>query len=63
MLGSHKQKAIRTRGLGLLMCSKPTGCTHKMKQEELVHKSIAHMKSEQGTEAKPYELEPTCDMI
>jgi hypothetical protein len=29
-----------------------------MKQEELVHKSIAHMKSEQDTEAKPYELEP-----
>jgi hypothetical protein len=28
-----------------------------MKQEELVHKNIAHMKSEQGTEAKPYELE------
>jgi hypothetical protein len=28
-----------------------------MKQEELVHKSIAHMKSEQGTDAKPYELE------
>jgi hypothetical protein len=63
MLGSHKQKAIRTRVLGLLMCSKPTGCTHKMKQEELVHKSIAHMKSEQGTEAKPYELEPICDLI
>jgi hypothetical protein len=41
----------------LLMCSKPTGCTHKMKQEELVHNSIAHMKSEQDTEAKPYELE------
>jgi hypothetical protein len=29
-----------------------------MKQEELVHKSIAHMKLEQDTEAKPYELEP-----
>jgi hypothetical protein len=58
MLGSHKQKIIRTRCLGLLMCSKPTGCTQEMKQEELVHKNIAHMKSEQGTEAKPYELEP-----
>jgi hypothetical protein len=57
MFGSHKKKTIRTRDLGLLMCSKPTGCTHKMKQEELVHKSIAHMKSEQGTDAKPYELE------
>jgi hypothetical protein len=29
-----------------------------MKQEELVHKSIAQMKSEQGMKAKPYELEP-----
>jgi hypothetical protein len=29
-----------------------------MKQEELVHKNIAHMKLEQGTKAKPYELEP-----
>jgi hypothetical protein len=58
MLGSHKQKAIITRGLELLMCSKLTGCTHKMKQDELVHKSIAHMKLEQGMEAKPYELEP-----
>jgi hypothetical protein len=28
-----------------------------MKQEELVHNSIAHMKSEQDMKAKPYELE------
>jgi hypothetical protein len=29
-----------------------------MKQEELVHNSIAQMKLEQNTEAKHYELEP-----
>jgi hypothetical protein len=57
MLGSHKQKAIRTKRLGLLMCSKPTGCTHKKKHEELVHNSMAHKKSEQNTEARHYELE------
>jgi hypothetical protein len=46
MLGSHEQKAISTRGWELLMCSKPTECTHKIKHEEIVH--IKHSSYEIG---------------
>jgi hypothetical protein len=44
MLDSHKHKALSTRGYELLMCSKPTEYTHKIKHEELVH--IKHSSNE-----------------
>jgi hypothetical protein len=55
MLGSHKQKAIGTGEKGLLMCPKPTKCTHKIRQERLVQDNVARMKNGVEHGSKAYE--------